>query len=173
MADLMIEIFSQDAEYDFSGFDCGEESLNTFLTDHLARQHSGRILRGYLLVAKEQKSKVFGYYTLSGSCFEKATLPSNTQKRQVPYANVPSVTLARLAVHKDLHGQEWGTTLVTHAMKTTWLASQAVGIHGMFVDAINAGAMQFYLKLGFTALVGDNANSLFYPTKSIEQLFVE
>jgi ribosomal protein S18 acetylase RimI-like enzyme len=168
---LTIEIFSEDTEYDFSGFDCGEGSLNTFLGDHLARQHNGRILRGYLLTTKESKPKVMGYYTLSGSSFEKEALPSNTQKRKVPYPNVPSVTLGRLAVHQGLQGQEWGTTLVTHAMKVVYLASQAVGVHGLFVDAINEKAKRFYLKLGFIALTGDNANSLFYPTKSIEKLF--
>ena len=171
MAQLSIVLFSGETEYDFSGFDCGDESLNIFLSDHLARQHRGRILRGYLLVNRDALPKVMGYYTLSGSCFEKETLPSKTQQRQIPYLNVPSVTLGRLAIHKDLQGQAWGTTLVTHAMKVTWLASQAVGIHGMFVDALNDCAKAFYVKLGFIVLHGRNANSLFYPTKSIESLF--
>jgi len=56
-------------------------------------------------------------------------------------------------------------------MKVVYLASQAVGVHGLFVDAINEKAKRFYLKLGFIALTGNNANSLFYPTKSIEKLF--
>lgn len=171
MAQLSIVLYSGEMEYDFSGFDCGDESLNIFLRDHLARQHRGRILRGYLLVNRDALPKVMGYYTLSGSCFEKETLPSKTQQRQIPYINVPSVTLGRLAIHKNLQGKAWGTTLVTHAMKVTWLASQAVGIHGMFVDALNDGAKAFYVKLGFIALHGRNANSLFYPTKSIESLF--
>lgn len=171
MADLTIEIYSGEAEYDFSGFDCGEESLNRFLVEHLARQHRGRILRGYLLVTQAQPPRVMGYYTLSGSCFERETLPSGTQRRKIPYVNVPSVTLGRLAIHQDLQGQEWGSTLVAHAMRIVWQASQAVGVHGMFVDAINDAAKQFYLKLGFIELTGSNANSLFYPTKSIEQLF--
>lgn len=101
----------------------------------------------------------------------KETLPSNSLKQKVPYANVPGVTLGRLAVHKSLQGQEWGSTLVTHAMNVVYLASLAVGVHGIFVDALNARAKQFYLKLGFIALTGSNENSLFYPTKSIEKLF--
>ena len=173
MADLIIEMFSEATEDDLSRFDCGEPSLNLFLTEHLARQHAGRILRGYLLLTDEPKPKVMGYYTLSGSCFEKETLPSNTLKRKIPYINVPSVTLGRLAVHKDIQGQEWGTLLVTHAMKIVYQASQAVGVHGMFVDALNDKAKQFYLKLGFIGLTGSNARSLFYPTKSIEKLFAD
>ena len=173
MANLTIRMFSQETHYDLTGFNCGEISLNRFLLEHLARQHGGRLLRAYLLVTDDPTPKVLGYYTLSGSCFEKETLPSKTQQRKVPYVNVPSVTLGRLAIHQDLQGQGWGMTLVTHAMKVVWLASQAVGIHGMFVDALNDKAKDFYLTLGFIPLTGSNADALFYPTKSIEKLFAE
>ncbi|MGG7522537.1 GNAT family N-acetyltransferase [bacterium BS0013] len=170
MENLTIEMFSEGTEYAFEDFDCGEPSLNAFLREHLVRQHNGRILRGYLLKDRDHPH-VLGYYTLSGSCFEKAMLPSKTQQRRVPYINVPSVTLGRLAVHKTLQGNEWGTTLVTHAMRVVYLASQAVGVHGLFVDALNEQAKRFYLKQGFIPLQGDNSNSLFFPTKSIERLF--
>lgn len=171
MDGLKIEKFSEDAEYVLSHFDCGEESLNTFLIHHLKRQHSGKILRGYLLVTREEKPRVMGYYTLSGSCFEKAHLPSKTQQKRVPYKNVPSVTLGRLAIDKSLHRKGFGELLVTHAMKVVFLASHAVGIHGMFVEALNDRAKKFYLALGFTQLTGENEDSLFYPTRSIEALF--
>ena len=112
-----------------------------------------------------------GYYTLSGSCFEKTLLPSKTQQKRVPYKNVPSVTLGRLAIDKSIHHQGYGETLVTHAMKVVYQASQAVGIHGMFVEALNDNAKKFYLRLGFIQLKEENCDSLFYPTKSIEVLF--
>lgn len=172
MANLTIRMFSPETEYDLTGFNCGESTLNRFLFEHLPRQHGGRLLRAYLLVTDNPRPKVLGYYTLSGSCFEKETLPSRAQQRKVPYVNVPSVTLGRLAIHQDLQGQGWGMTLVTHAMNVVFLASQAVGIHGLFVDALNDKAKDFYLKLGFIPLTGSNVNSLFYPTKSIEKLFV-
>ena len=171
MANLTIRMFSQETHYDLTGFNCGEISLNRFLLEHLARQHGGRLLRAYLLVTDDPMPKVLGYYTLSGSCFEKETLPSKTQQRKVPYVNVPSVTLGRLAVHQDLQGQGWGITLVTHAMRVVWLASQAVGIHGMFVDALNEKARRFYLSLGLIPLTGDNHQALFYPVTAMEALF--
>ena len=171
MDNLTIEMFSEGREYDFSEFDCGEESLNLFLVEHLARQHRGRILRGYLLITRDPIPRVLGYYTLSGSSFEKETLPSKNQRRKVPYTNVPSVTLGRLAVPQTLQGNAWGPMRVAHAMRVVHSASQAVGVHGLFVDALNDNAKSFYLTLGFIALVGENANSLFYPTKSIEALF--
>lgn len=89
----------------------------------------------------------------------------------MPYKNVPSVTLSRLAIDKSIHHQRYRETLVTHAMKVVYQASQAVGIHGMFVEVLNDNAKKFYLRLGFIQLKEENCNSLFYPTKSIEELF--
>lgn len=170
---MTIELLSEDKNYDFAGFDCGEELLNTFLREHLVRQHTGKFLRAYLLIDKQPVPRVLGYYTLSGSSFEKAALPSKTQQKRVPYRNVPAITLGRLAIDVTLQGDGWGSTLVSHAMSVVFLASQAVGIHGLFVEAMNSRAKHFYASLGFIPLVGENARALFFPTKSIEQLFSE
>ncbi|HFF3788104.1 GNAT family N-acetyltransferase [Enterobacter mori] len=173
MNDVKIGIFSEDVEYDLSQFDCGEESLNTFLTEYLKRQHRGKFLRGYVLTTRETKPRILGYYTLSGSCFEKAYLPSKTQQKRIPYKNVPSVTLGRLAIDKRIQGQGYGELLVIHAMKTVYLASFAVGIHGLFVEALNHKAKDFYLKMGFIPLLAENAFTLFLPTKTFERVFEE
>lgn len=169
MSKLTIEMITDDFQYDFLNFDCGEASLNVFLKDHLKRQHAGQILRAYVL--RDEGAKILGYYTLSGSCFERGTLPSKAQQKKVPYRNTPSVTLGRLAIDKSLQGQGYGVTLVTHAMKIVWQASKAVGIYGLFVEALNDKARRFYAALGFIPLVGENDHALFYPTKSFEQLF--
>ncbi|ECF6028023.1 Acetyltransferase [Salmonella enterica subsp. salamae serovar Greenside] len=171
MDNLTIEILADNAEYNWRQFDCGEASLNLFLTQHLQRQHNNKILRGYILRTTTSERRVLGYYTLSGSCFERASLPSRTQQKRIPYQNIPSVTLGRLAVDLSLQGKGWGAILVTHAMKVVWSASLAVGIHGIFVEALNEKAQAFYQRLGFISLSGENEHALFYPTKSIEQLF--
>ncbi|MBV8045492.1 N-acetyltransferase [Pluralibacter sp.] len=171
MENLTIEILAENTEYSLQPFDCGEASLNLFLTEHLRRQHSSKLLRAYVLRTSTPECRVLGYYTLSGSCFERASLPSKTQQKRIPYKNIPGVTLGRLAVDLSLQGEGWGSVLVTHAMKVVWSASMAVGIHGLFVEALNEKALAFYLSLGFIPLSGENKHALFYPTKSIEQLF--
>ncbi|HCN5541668.1 TPA: GNAT family N-acetyltransferase [Escherichia coli] len=168
MDDLTIEILTDDADYDLQRFDCGEEALNLFLTTHLVRQHRNKILRAYILRTNTPERQILGYYTLSGSCFERAALPSKSKQK-----NIPSVTLGRLAIDRSIQGQGWGATLVAHAMKVVWSASLAVGIHGLFVEALNEKAHTFYQSLGFIPLVGENENTLFFPTKSIELLFTQ
>lgn len=105
---LTIEMIADAFSYDITGFDCGEEALNTFLKEHLKRQHDGQILRGYALVSGDTVPRLLGYYTLSGSCFERGMLPSKTQQKKIPYQNAPSVTLGRLAIDKSVQGQGWG-----------------------------------------------------------------
>jgi ribosomal protein S18 acetylase RimI-like enzyme len=173
MDELRIEMLSDNLLYSMDEFDCGDTTLNTFLTAHLRRQHDGKILRGYVLRTVSPASKILGYYTLSGSSFEKATLPSRSQQKKVIYQNVPCVMLGRLAVDKSLQGAGWGSTLVAHAMNVVYHASHAVGIYGLFVEAINEKAKEFYISLGFIPLSGNNNNALFYPTQSIEQLFAK
>ena len=58
-------------------------------------------------------------------------------------------------------------------MKTVYLASFAVGIHGLFVEALNDTARNFYLKLGFIPLLAENEFTLFLPTKTFESMFEE
>jgi hypothetical protein len=96
---LTIEMFSEGTDYDFEDFDCGEPSLNAFLTEHLVRQHNGRILRGYLLKDRD-RPRVLGYYTLSGSCFERAMLPSKTQQPDPLYQRTQR-DAGTSGVHKD------------------------------------------------------------------------
>lgn len=84
MDDLTIEILTDDADYDLQRFDCGEEALNLFLTTHLVRQHRNKILRAYILCRNTPERQVPGYYTLSGSCFERAALPSKSKQKKFP-----------------------------------------------------------------------------------------
>ncbi|MBH8449093.1 GNAT family N-acetyltransferase [Pseudomonas aeruginosa] len=92
---------------------------------------------------------------------------------KIPYQHAPSVPLGPLAIDKSVQGQGWGEMLVAHVTRVVWGASKAVGIYGVFVEALNEKAKAFYLRLGFIQLVDENSNLLFYPTKSIEQLFTD
>ena len=65
---LTIEMIADAFSYDITGFDCGEEALNTFLKEHLKRQHDGQILRGYAGL-RGYRSQVAGLLHLIGELF--------------------------------------------------------------------------------------------------------
>lgn len=166
-----IEPIQKDFPYDISAFDCGNEALNTFLSEHLQRQDERQILRGYIYIERgESKSKVLGFFTLAGGSFERSRFPSKSQQKKIPYSNTPCIILGRLAVDKTVQRQGIGEMLVIKAAKVVLQSANAIGLHGMFVDAKNDAACKFYENLGFTRLLGDNGNLFFYPTSKIEQL---
>lgn len=166
-----IEPIQKDFPYDISAFDCGNEALNTFLSEHLQRQDEKQILRGYVYIERgESKPKVLGFFTLAGGSFERSRFPSKNQQKKIPYSNTPCIILGRLAVDKTVQRQGIGEILVIKAAKIVLQSANAIGLNGMFVDAKNAAACKFYENLGFTRLLGDNENLFFYPTAKIALL---
>ncbi|ARU94003.1 GNAT family N-acetyltransferase [Tatumella citrea] len=127
--------------------------------------------RRYVLITDDEIPKIVGFYTLSGSSFERDSLPTKSQQKEIPYSNAPAITLGRLAIDISLQGNGYGAVLVAHAIKVVSKASDAVGIHGMFVDALNEAARKLYRQLGFTELKSPNDNSLFISTSSIKLLY--
>lgn len=166
-----IEPIKKDFPYDISAFDCGEEALNTFLSKHLQKQDERQILRGYVYIERgEGVPKVLGFFTLAGGSFERDRFPSKSQQKKIPYSNTPCIILGRLAVDKTVQRQGIGEMLVVEAAKVVLQSSNAIGLHGMFVDAKNEAACKFYENLGFTRLSGGNSNLFFYPTSKIALL---
>ena len=66
---LTIEMIADAFSYDITGFDCGEEALNTFLKEHLKRQHDGQILMGLCAGLRGYRSQVAGLLHLIGELF--------------------------------------------------------------------------------------------------------
>lgn len=166
-----IEPIKKDFPYDISAFDCGNETLNIFLAEHLQRQDEKQILRGYVyLEYGEGKPKVLGFFTLAGGSFERSRFQSKSQQKKIPYTNTPCIILGRLAVDKTVQRQGIGEMLVIEAAKIVLQSANAIGLHGMFVDAKNDAACKFYENLGFIRLLGDNENLFFYPTSRIALL---
>ena len=78
--------------HDRKGFDCGEESLNTFLRQ-FARQNDEKGLGRTYVAVKEGDPKIYGYYTLSSNSIGFETVPD-----KLPRYPVPVIHLGRLAV---------------------------------------------------------------------------
>ena len=149
--------------HDRRGFDCGRDELNHWL-QRIARQHRDKGLsRTFVAVMEDRPTLIAGYYALTLTELDKRQLPSERQKR-FPQ-RIPGVRLGRLAIDLRFQCKGLGELLLIDAMERTRRVHAEAGAIGLFVDAIDSQAAQFYLHFGFTPSP-DHPLLLFLPVDS-------
>lgn len=144
-------------------FDCGEESLNLFLTNY-ARQNSEKGLGKTFAAVRRGESEVCGFYTISSGNVSFEIIPEN-----LPQYPIPTVHLGRLAVDVNSKGLGLGEFLLLDALRRIVLAAENLGIYAIDVFALISGAKNFYLKYGFTELM-DELHHLYLPMATLRKL---
>lgn len=91
---------------------------------------------------------------------------SDELKKGFPRYPLPVIRIGKLAVDKQLQGQQLGELLLIDIFKRGIKISQDIGVVGFLVDAINERAKDFYLKYNFSPSV-DSPLSLFLPMKIV------
>jgi len=128
------------AGHDLDVFDCGQDALNVWLRQH-ARHAVGQGTRTYLLI-EEATSTVAGYFALAPHLVARDDLPRGVG-RGAPQ-RIPAILLAKLALHRHLHGQGLGAELLVHALTTIVAAAKSAGGRLIVVDAVDEKAASFY-----------------------------
>lgn len=147
------------------GFDCGVDALNNYLR-MMANQQSARDnTRTFVLKDVHNPAHLIGYYTLTMTSLNLASLPRQLQKK---HTNVHSAGLiARLAVDRRFFKQGYGEWLLIDALSKLLLASETVAFPLVVVDS-KEGAIQFYKKLGFECFL-DLPNKLYMTIADIRK----
>lgn len=161
----MPEITVLDKGHDRTGFDCGVPELNAFLKS-TARQHGQKgISRTFVLT--DASPVILGFFTLTLCEAQPASLPAK-YTRLYPAHSLPAVRLARLAVSLKAQKQRFGELLLTEAIYRTALIADQAGVVGLFVDAKDEAARQFYLRYGFLE-IAEQPLKLFLPIETIRK----
>ena len=156
-----------DGTCDRKSFDCGNEALNRYL-QQTARQHNIRgVSRTFVLVDSTQPQRIIGYFTLALCEIRAIKLPSKWSKKYP--ASIAGVKLARLAVDKEYQRQGIGETLMIEAMKRALIIADNAGVIGLFVDAKDEGAKEYYQRYDFVSLT-DNPLKMFLPLATIREI---
>jgi ribosomal protein S18 acetylase RimI-like enzyme len=154
--------------HDRDGFDCGSEPLNLFLKQ-TARQHAERgISRTFVLVEEDAPvpKPIVGFFSLN-LCQIKSESLTAAEAKKLP-RDVAGVRVGRLARAREYKGQRIGEILLVAAMgKFIEIFNTAGGI-GLFVDAKDQQAREFYERFGFVPLP-TNEFELFLPVKTIQE----
>jgi predicted N-acetyltransferase YhbS len=160
----MIKIKLLDKSHNRKGFDCGNTPLNIFL-QKTARQHITKgMSRTFVLINDENPKEILGFYTLSICEVETDYLPSIIAKKYPD--QVPALRLARLAVSKKYQHKSYGNYLIGSAVEKVIVISENVGIIGLFVDAKDNHAKEYYEQFGFISLNGKPL-ILFLPIQTL------
>jgi len=164
----MLKVELLNSQHNRANFDCGNDELNAYLKQ-IARQHNDKGLsRTFILINDNQPDLILGFFTLAICEIDKQVFP-NAMAKKYPQS-IPAAKLARLAISKYHQKQGYGKLLMLHAMQHFLTISQSVGIIGVFVDAKDLQASQYYQQYGFVALP-DNPLQLFLPLETLKQSF--
>lgn len=155
---MALSIQPLDQTYNLKDFNCGNIHLDSWL-QNTARQHQKKnVSRTFVMVRDSLPATIIGYYSLAiRGIVSKEVLPQALQKG-LPL-NVPTLTLARLAVARQEQKHGYGELLLLDAMAQAKVASRIIGGSFLFVDAKTTELAVFYARYGFVALP-DNPLSL-------------
>lgn len=159
---LCIEPLSR--RHDRKDFDCGVEALNDYLM-RMASQHMKKgMSRTFVLTDSDAPATILGFFTLAGCEVVTSGLPDEYSKKYPMKA--PAAKLARLAVSAYRQRQGLGAIMMVESMKRCLETANNIGIIGVFVDAKNAKARDYYEQFGFIPLREDPL-ALFLPLKTL------
>jgi predicted GNAT family N-acyltransferase len=165
---MQVQIQSLNSTHDCKTFDCGEVALNNWLACMARQQHSRNIARTFVAVEVDAPTRILGFYALSVSEIEGATLPKPKK-----YPNlVPVVRLGRFAVNQQVQGKGLGGLLMLNALERIAEIAAQVGLAAVVVDAKHEAAARFYQRFGFIALP-DKPLQLFLPTQTLLAAFAK
>jgi ribosomal protein S18 acetylase RimI-like enzyme len=150
--------------HDRKCFNCGSPALNTYLQKTALQHIEKGISRTFVLIDTDAPSNIIGFFTLAGCEVVTRGLPAGYAGKYP--AKAPAAKLTRLAVSCDRQRQGLGAIMMAEAMKRTLSVAENIGIIGIFVDAKNQSAREYYEQFGFITLQEDPLE-LFLPLRSI------
>ncbi len=135
--------------HDISGFDCGEPTLNSWLTTRAANNMESLASSTYV-VLRQGSREVCGYYSLSMGHLLHAEV-SSKHRRNMP-ERIPCALIGRLAVDLKFKGLGLGSSLLQDAVFRARRASKYVAARFVMLHSLNDNATRFYARHGFLPL---------------------
>lgn len=147
------------------GFDCGQATLNEWLTRHAKIAQAKRTAQVFVWT-EEGSDEVLAYFTLSAHEIVAADLPRRLA-RGMP-ERIPAVLLGKLALDRTLHGRGLGGQLLFDAYRRVLWATQTVAARYLVVDAADDTAVDFYEHYGFNRAAVEVSMRLVRRIKDIQ-----
>jgi GNAT superfamily N-acetyltransferase len=153
------------SNHDRKHFDCGEESLNRFLSEQAAQYEKKGLGRTYVAVPNDS-NLVVGYYTLSMHAVKPGVIPESGLPNKL---YTPVTLLGMIGVDKTHQGAGIGVRLLYDALRRARNASRIVAARAVVLGALNDRAKAFYIRHGFQTLT-DGDYHMYISIKTIAKL---
>jgi GNAT superfamily N-acetyltransferase len=151
--------------HDRSRFGCGVPLLDDFIHRYATQYDRRGVARTFVAVLPGTAA-VVGYYSLSAGGVPFDSIPADVAKR-LPRHPLPIIVLGRLAVDLQAQKQGLGERLLHDAFRRCLTVADQLGVHSVFVEAIDDQAANFYSRYGFVPF-SDQPNQLFLPLEVIQ-----
>jgi GNAT superfamily N-acetyltransferase len=145
-------------------FDCGRDSMNTWLRRHARRNHEAGISR-VTVVTDADTATIAGYVCLSAGHIEREYLSKSAQRNRPE--NIPIILLGQLAVDRRFHGRGVARQLLLYALKTCVALSKDIGCFAVLTHPLDDDVRAFYRRFGFGKLPGDPRRSMAVRIKDL------
>lgn len=133
------------SEHVLTGFESGEPVLDEWLIG--SALNADRMGTARTFVWSDDELRVVAYLSLCPHEIRRDVLSSKVG-RGSPNV-IPAILLARLALHRELHGEGLGAQLLVDAIGRAVDAVRIAGGRFVVVDALHERAAAFYLHFGF------------------------
>lgn len=133
------------AEHVLTGFNSGEPVLDEWLID--SALNADRMGTARTFVWSDDELGVVAYLSLCPHEIRRDMLSSKVGGGSPNV--IPAILLARLALHRDLHGEGLGAQLLVDAVGRAVDAVRIAGGRFIVVDALHERAAAFYPHFGF------------------------
>ncbi len=129
------------------GFDCGEESIDTWLQRYSRHAEAADTARTF--VTTSDGEQVAGFFSLTVGQVRSEDATARLLKGQPADRSVPVVILARLGVDRAHQGRGLDRSLLQDAMLRFGTIAESAGVRGLVAHALDEPAQTFYLRFGF------------------------
>ncbi len=132
------------ADHDTDGFDCGDETLDSWLQRIAPRNQREGSSRTWVVT---DGSRVVAYYASSAAVLARAEATGRVGRNQPD--PLPAMLLGRLAVDREHQGCGLAAALLKHFLLKVLEVAAHTGVRVALVHAANDTAADFYRHYGF------------------------
>lgn len=132
-------------------FDCGDESVNTYLHKSCLEEESERFAKIFIMLDNSSGYKLVGYYTLSNASIEAKELPNEFMKgNSFP---CPAILIGKFGIDKSFQGKKLSRVLLWDVYRRILLLYKGdSAFKTIRVDTRKEEAEKFWEKQGFFRL---------------------